>query len=130
MKSRNTLAVLGLLGVVVLGFLFTFGFLMAPMFDCGDDLKWESRSPDGKFIAAFFERDCGATTDYSSIVSLRTSNARFDGDNNERVLVIEGRCDLGVAWEDATLELSHPGTCEVVQRAEYWQDIRIHLIPI
>ena len=46
--------------------------------DCGDTVKAEAVSPDGRYVAAVFERDCGATTNYSTNVSLREVRESFD----------------------------------------------------
>lgn len=43
---------------------------------CGNNVLAEAASPDGKFQAVVFERDCGATTGFSTQVSVlaRSSN--------------------------------------------------------
>jgi hypothetical protein len=57
-------------------------------------------SADGKLIAHVFERNCGATTDYSSIVNLQNPSDKFDG-NDDVLFVAKGRYDLSVRWMGA-----------------------------
>jgi len=45
---------------------------------CANDLLAESASPDGKLKAVVFERDCGATTGFSTQVSILPATAPID----------------------------------------------------
>lgn len=59
--------------VVILGCLSLFALLsfIFPDFDpCVNDMVGQVQSPDGQFKAVIFERDCGATTDFSTQVSI------------------------------------------------------------
>jgi hypothetical protein len=42
---------------------------------CGNELLAESASPDGRFKAIVFQRDCGATTGFSTQVSVVKASA-------------------------------------------------------
>src|SRR3954471_11897490 len=92
---------------------------------CVDEMKKEASSPDGEYTASFIERNCGATTDYSSIVSLRQRGDRFDADKNENILVIDGQCGISLLWSGRTLVASYPKSCRLFRRSETWRDVRI-----
>ncbi len=61
----------GLVGVLLL-----IGF-SACLDPCGNDILTEMRSPDGRLRFVVFQRDCGATTEFSTQVSIVTSDAGF-----------------------------------------------------
>jgi hypothetical protein len=72
------------------------GVMSLLLVGCGDQCinvtKGEFRSPDGKYVATAFVRDCGATTDFSPQVHLRligeglaqTGNV-FVGDHSDKI---------------------------------------------
>lgn len=66
-------------------------------FPCEDTVNTEVESPDGQHIVTIFERDCGATTDFSTIVSLRPRGSSFDGDTG-RIFVAKGRPRIRATW--------------------------------
>jgi hypothetical protein len=45
---------------------------------CGEDVVADKASPDGKFVAVTFARNCGATTPFVTHVNLRAANERFN----------------------------------------------------
>jgi hypothetical protein len=118
-------------GFAALGVLAGLGFVAYQaagrgLVTCGNDIMKEIHSPDGRYTAAFYERNCGATVDYSSIVSLRPSEARLGSGQDERALVVRGRCSLGLQWEDsATLRVSYPRNCLVFERRDSSHGVRI-----
>lgn len=71
----------------------------APRFDCGDYIKSESKSPGGKYIATYYERDCGATTDTATTINLRNSLAKFSADEGV-IFVSEGQFQVKLIWDD------------------------------
>ena len=92
---------------------------------CGDETKKEVSSPDGAYVAAFFERNCGATTDYVSIVTLRRRGDQFNGDKDEAILVIDGSCPIDLVWTGRALAASYANSCSVVNRSPSWRDVTI-----
>lgn len=60
----------------LLGVLSLIGF-SACIDPCGNDILTEMRSPDGRLRFVVFQRDCGATTGFSTQVSIITSDAGF-----------------------------------------------------
>jgi hypothetical protein len=87
----------------------------------------EVASPDGKHVAAVFERNCGATTPYVRVVSLRSSDAAFDPeDDDDWVFTIHGQSDVKVAWAaDDRITVSYSGTGDQPTRREKWHEIAI-----
>ena len=64
---------------------------------CGDTVKLRVPSPDGQLVANVYERDCGATADFSSMVNVQRSSDKFRGDEG-LLFVAKGRYRLSVAW--------------------------------
>ena len=98
---------------------------------CGEKLKSEATSPDGRYMAAQFERNCGATTDYVAHVNLRLTSTRFKEDSSGtikegEVFVAEGRPQIRLAWIDSmTLVVECIGADRVFKKEDSWQNIRI-----
>src|SRR6266576_6907498 len=73
---------------------------------CGEELKAEAASPDGKVVATVWERNCGATTSFIAHVNLRPSNEAFREDSDGvikegQVFVIRGPGDrIKLVWQD------------------------------
>lgn len=93
--------------------------------DCTDTVKNEAVSPGGRYIAAVFERDCGATTDYSTIVSLREAKEPFDPSEQHPVLTVEGRPAISLEWSsDESLTVGLP-SIETFTKQDAWRDVRV-----
>lgn len=76
--------------------------------ECSDEIKQEAKSPDGKYVATWYVRDCGATTSFSTIVNLRIGSARFNGNEGE-VFVVKGQPQVKIAWNnESSLQVSCP----------------------
>ena len=61
---------------------------------CSNTIKAEITSPDGKYVATAFIRDCGATTSFSPQVQLRPVGERaaqvgnvFVGDHSDKIQI-------------------------------------------
>ena len=74
---------------------------------CGNDFVKEVRSPGGKMKAVVFQRDCGATTGFSTQVSLLPSNKSLpnEGGNVFVVTTDHGKAPAG-AWGGPIVEVS------------------------
>ena len=100
-------------------------FLFERAFDpCGNEIKQEVVSPDGKYTATAFIRDCGATTSYSPQVYLRRTGERMAETGN----VFTGyRSDgINISWVSAT-ELVIRCSCEVRGYEKEFNEIVITL---
>lgn len=94
---------------------------------CNNSLQDEKNSPDGKFTASFFERNCGATTPYVQVISLRLSNKKLDPDNfDDWVFTIHGRSKIKIDWKDIDeLSISYSGTGDTPTMINKWGKIKI-----
>ena len=50
--------------------------------DCGNNVVTRIRSPDGAYDAVLFDRNCGATTGFSTQISVLPAGAPADGRGN------------------------------------------------
>ena len=120
-----TLISLAVVASLVYIALFSRGFFQ-PLFHCADEVKREVKSPTGAYIATFFERDCGATTDFAAHVNLRPSKAQFDGRQFSSVLVIKGRPEIDLEWkDDSRLSISYSGGSQIYKKLDSWNAVHI-----
>ena len=94
---------------------------------CEDTIKSETRSPGGKYTATVYERDCGATTDFSTIVSLREASAKFKGDTLGPVIV-KGQHKIDLVWNNDTslrLQCSDCRPEDIFKQERKWKDLEI-----
>jgi hypothetical protein len=88
---------------------------------CSDDIKLEQSGPDGSLKATWFVRNCGATTDFSTIVSVHRSDNSYK-DDGSIVFVAKGRGRLRVRWDDARhLRIE----CAGCQRNDVFKEITV-----
>lgn len=88
--------------MLVVSVLVSLFFVLAGCPLCGHELIKETPSPDGRYIAAVFESDCGATTPFTRQVALRTGGATFSGDKQEDVVFrVKDKEDIEVRWINA-----------------------------
>jgi hypothetical protein len=94
---------------------------------CGNDLVSESISTDGKYVASVFERNCGATTPYVQVVSLRLSNTKLNPENHDDwVFTIHGKSKVELFWENANrLNISYTGTGDKPTERDSWKNVTI-----
>lgn len=89
---------------------------------CENSVVQELVSPDGKYAATAFIRDCGATTDYSPQVYLRRTGAKARTTGN--VFVGDHSSQIEIRWASAN-ELVISSDCKVVRREESYEGITI-----
>jgi len=123
------LAVLGIPVIVVIGFAGLW-WASNGLVSCGDTMLGDARSPGGEFVATAFMRNCGATTDFATIVSLRRGSAPFRPDTDSTAVVIDGACEVAVAWADSTeLTVEHDRRCVIFSSRESVLGVRVDLRP-
>jgi len=94
---------------------------------CEDAIRGEVRSSGDKFTAVWSVRNCGATTDYSSLVTVTRPGASTDG--ADVVFVVKGEPEIQLTWQDDTvLRISCDGCNkdEVFKQSSAWRDVSIH----
>ena len=96
---------------------------------CGDQIKAEKASPDLKYTATVYERDCGATTDFSTIVNLRESSAKFNG-NDLGAIIVKGQHRIDLVWDGNTrlrLQCSDCRPDDIFKQERSWKNVEISL---
>jgi hypothetical protein len=96
---------------------------------CGNQVLTEQDSPDGRYVAALFERNCGATTDYVIAVNIRDREESLAGTTSDDVLLVSGLPSIEIRWEGPRqLVVQLPvlrGTEQVYRRTSSWRDVAI-----
>jgi hypothetical protein len=117
------------------GIIITIGVACAFMIEFAlnpacDLIELNTRSsPDGKFITSVFRKNCGATTDYVTGVTLRREGQPFNDESANTVLIIDGIASVKVLWVAVNaLEISVPSSARVVRRNDKWNDIDLKLM--
>ncbi|MGZ4789109.1 MAG: hypothetical protein ACXVZX_11375 [Terriglobales bacterium] len=106
--------------IMLAGYTFTLGM-------CGNSVAREVPSPDGKWKAVIYERDCGATTDFSTQVSVL--EARDDvGDESGNVFITDsnhgavpisgiGVINVDVLWRsNSEVRVRYPSAARVFKK--------------
>lgn len=97
---------------------------------CKSNPRTEKRSPDSKYTATIYERDCGATTDFSTVVNLRESSVKFKGDDLG-VVIVKGQHRIDLVWEgNSTLRLQCHDcrSDEIFKQEGTWKDVEIFFV--
>lgn len=93
---------------------------------CETKVHSELLSPSGDFKAIVFEKECGATTNFNTQVSLLPLNEKFDSEQYPPVLIVDGRIRLPIVWIDAyRLKISVPPDTTVYRKDRQYKGIQI-----
>jgi hypothetical protein len=90
--------VIGLFIAILFSAYLSFSLSGGLLGTCGTEVVQEVVSPQGQFVAAQYERNCGATTDYVNGVALRRRGQSFRYEDSAIVYIIEGRGKLDLKW--------------------------------
>ena|SRR6201996_4306941 len=77
--------------------LIAVGMVMIGCGLCSKDLVQNSRSPDGVLQATWYTKNCGATTDFSTVVSVHRPDSSFT-DDSDIVFVAKGKQTIKLTW--------------------------------
>jgi len=86
---------------------------------CSDRVVREVKSPDKVLTATWYVKNCGATTDFSTVVSLHKAGSSFK-DDSDIVFVAKGRGELRLAWNNSH-QLSIQ--CVACQRTDVFKEV-------
>jgi hypothetical protein len=91
---------------------------------CGTEVVQEVVSPQQQFVAAQYERNCGATTDYVNGVALRRRGQPFRYEDSAIVYYVtgHGKFDLKWAAEDHLI-INERGS--MFKDDDRWHNVRI-----
>jgi len=101
-----------------------FGCTFTP---CDNTVETEAQSPRGEYIATKFERNCGATADFSTIVSLRDATTPFHGEEGI-VFLVKGKPEVRISWENDMRLLINCKGCsseDIFKNEIQWKDVSI-----
>ena len=103
---------------------------------CGNQVISETKSPDGSFEAVVFQRDCGATTGFSTQVSIfrswlprgSSSGNVFVSDTNRGAAPagIGGGPEISVNWQSSNeLVISHHPKVRIYLSEPQWGSVKV-----
>lgn len=99
---KKILIGLGLLLLLLIG---ATAFFISRLPDlCGNTILAEHSSPDGQLKAVVFDRNCGATTDFSTQVSIVPSNVLLDNEGGN-VFSADTNHGRAPAWKNGGPEI-------------------------
>lgn len=125
----------GTLAVLAVVFFVGCNMLLDSM--CSNQVISQAKSPDGSFVAVAFQRDCGATTGFSTQVSLyrtwlprgNSSGNVFVSDTNrgEAPSGIGGGPEVNLKWQSANeLIISHHAKARTFLTEPQWGSVKIN----
>jgi hypothetical protein len=86
---------------------------------CKSEIISTTPSPDASINAVVFERDCGATTNYTTEVALVHSEESPFSDDGDVVLIVSGRQNLNIKWKNGNnITITIPKYLELI-RSEF-----------
>ena len=103
---------------------------------CSNQVISKTKSPDGSLEAVVFQRDCGATTDFSTQVSIfrswfprgNSSGNVFVSDTNHGAAPagMGGGPDVNVKWQSANeLVISHHFKVRIYLAEPQWGSVKV-----
>ena len=94
---------------------------------CGDQVVFADTSPDGKYVATVWQRDCG-TPGAGTHVTLRPSAQKFTARVEDVVFTVDGLMPVGVFWaadSQLSVECIRCAPDRIVRQQASWQDVAI-----
>jgi hypothetical protein len=117
--------VVGLFIAILFSAYLSFSLSGGLLGTCGTEVVQEVVSPQGQFVAAQYERNCGATTDYVNGVALRRRGQSFRYEDSAIVYYVtghHGKFDLKWAAEDHLI-INQRGS--MFKDDDRWHNVRI-----
>jgi hypothetical protein len=105
-NSKTVKSVVKVLGTIFLILVLVIGgceFFLSSLFNgmCGNEIFQEVYSPDNEYKAIVFQRDCGATTGFSTQISILKASAKLP-DKPGNIFTMDGHPDwteVKINWE-------------------------------
>jgi hypothetical protein len=95
---------------------------------CADITKAAASSSDNEYIVTYVERNCGATTDYSNLVTIERQAMLLAP--KETVFIVEGQPHLSIGWNNVR-ELRircikcGAGRTRIFKQESSWKDVKV-----
>ena len=121
--EKSVVKVLGTTFLILILVIGGCGFILSSLFDgmCGNEIFQEVYSPDNEYKAVVFQRDCGATTGYSTQISILKAPAKLPNESGN-IFAMDGYPDwteVNINWETNRLvSISYSGGYEVLNRKD------------
>lgn len=99
---------------------------------CGNTVLSQTVSPDNKYVATVFKHDCGATTPFVRVVTIRAVGREFEGnDVDEYVFTMRGDHAISTHWNSPKhLVIRRPEVAsEIFKELKSWKDVHIEAEP-
>lgn len=94
---------------------------------CGFELRDSLASPEGKWTAVVFTKNCGATTPYFTVAGLVDRYPVQSLDELSTFLVLKNQPEIGLVWEgDESLSILLPVARTVSQQSDSLFGVQIH----
>jgi hypothetical protein len=136
MQTQKKLWIVILSGSLVVGCsIYYYAASSLLSFDCSSSVLSETVSPDGQYISTVFERNCGATSPYLRIVSLRPKGSRLRVEyDSSSVFATEGQPNVEVIWSGPRqlIVVTHGYSRtpnEKRLKTAHWKDVAVVLGP-
>lgn len=116
---RTTLILL----IVLMGSTMTGCFRL---YSCNDSVFVEESSPDKKYVAVAYQRNCGATTGFATRVTIQSRRSKI-GDS-EYVFGVEDKRQVKLVWTDARkLNVECVGCThnDIFRQETFWKDVSV-----
>jgi len=128
LHRKLALAAIGsliLAATMIGGGAYLFSLLDADL--CSDTVISTIESPDHRYTATIYERDCGATTDFVTNVNLQPKyTGPFDPEKGTRILTQESRHEVKATWPaNDSLELTYP-FIDIFTQEPVWKDVKVN----
>ena len=136
MQIKTKVRILILAGSLVIGsatYYYVASNLLSP--NCSSFVLTEVSSPDGRYIATAFERNCGATSPFERIVSIRPQGTRLrPEDDDSWVFATQDSPNVGISWSgprQLTVVTKGYSRTPSEQRlkAAHWKDVGVLIGP-
>jgi hypothetical protein len=117
--------------LLVVASVFAFAWLIIDTSLCNNDVYEEIASPSGTYKAVIFERNCGATTDFSYQVSILKADKSLSQSDGGNVFIADSNhgaveVNVRVRWIDNTvLEVRYPARSRVFEKNDRIGDVTI-----
>jgi len=85
---------------------------------CGNQIRYKEKSPSGKLRAVAFERDCGATTGFTTQISILPNNQELPNEPGN-VFIADGDLRIRIEWEaEDKVVITYPRDAKVRLKRE------------
>lgn len=126
MQVKRIFAVTVLILSVIVSLIYAFSLSLV---NCETDILMTDNSPNNSFTVTLFSRDCGATVDYATLISIRRQGEDFDPEPEQSIFIMNGSDAVKVRWDgNSRLEIFFPNTGTVFKKEEKWENISISYI--